>query len=180
VTGEELLDAFRSFTHEAVRLETLQYYDVPGDEDRQRAFREGRPLPSRPEKSTSVQIIQDATAAGKRFERIHVVDKPLSDYVRYEIEAAYPENAAAGERILIVDRAADPRLDLLREDFVLLDGDTNHPSVIWYRYTDAGEITSWDAGTSADVRACHDALELARTHAVPLSEFLTTATSKDC
>lgn len=180
MTGEELLAAFRSFTHEAVRLETLQYYDVPGDEDRQRAFHEGRPLPSRPEKSTSVEIIRDATAAGKRFERIHVVDKPLSDYVRYEIEAAYPENAAAGERVLIVDRAVDPRLDLLREDFVLLDGGTEHASVIWYRYTDAGQITGWDAGTGWDVHSCREALELARAHAVPLSEFLTTTNSKDC
>lgn len=180
MTGEELLEAFRTFTRDAVRLETRQYYNVPGDDDRQRAFHEGRPLPARAEKSTSIRIIQDATAAGKRFERIHVVDKPLSDYVRYEIEAAYPENAAAGERILIVDRAADPRLDVLREDFVLLDGATEHASVIWYRYTEAGDITGWEAGTSADVRACREALDLARSHAVPLSDYLTSANSKDC
>lgn len=172
MTGEELLNAFRTFTHEAVRLETLQYYDVPGDEDRQRAFREGRPLPSRPEKSTSIEIIRDATVAGKRFERIHVVDKPLSDYVRYEIEAAYPENVAAGERILIADRADDPRMDMLRDDFVLLDGDTDHPTVIWYRYTDSGEITGWERGNAADVEFCRDALALARGHATPLSDYL--------
>lgn len=180
MTGEELLNAFRTFTHEAVRLETLQHYDVPGDDDRQRAFREGRPLPARAEKSASIQIIQDATEAGKRFERIHVVDKPLSDYVQYEIEAAYPENAAAGERILIVNRAADPRLEALREDFVLLDGDTSHPAVIWYRYTDAGEITAWEEGTPADVQSCREVLTLARAHGVPLSDFLASTTSRDC
>lgn len=180
MTGEELLEAFRAFTHEAVRLETLQHYQVPGDEERQRAFREGRPLPPRPEKSASVEIIRNATAAGKRFARIHIVDKPLSDYVRYEIGAAYPENAAAGEEILIVDRADDPRLRQFREDFVLLDGGTEHASVIWYRYDENGELLRWERGSRADVEACRAALTLAQAYAVPLSEYLTSANSKDC
>lgn len=180
MTGDELLEAFRAFTHEAVRLETLQYYHVPGDEERQRAFREGRPLPTRAEKSTSVEIIQNATAAGKRFARIHVVDKPLSDYVRYEIEAAYPENAAAGEEIFVVDRADDPRLHQLRDDFVLLDGDTGHPSVIWYRYSENGELVCWEKGTAADLQTCRAALTLAQAHAVPLAEYLTSTNSKGC
>lgn len=177
MTGEELLDAYRRFTHKAVRLETLQHYEVPGDEERQRAFHEGRPLPPRPEKIASVQIIRSAAEAGKRISRIHIVDQPLSDYVRYEIEAAYLENAAAGEEILIADRAADPGLEALRDDFVLFDADTDHAAVIWYRYTDAGEIMGWDAGTAADVRACREALDLAHRHAVPLSQFLASTQS---
>lgn len=174
MTGEELMDAFRRFTHEAVRLETLQFYKVPGDEERQRAFREGRPLTPRTEKSASLRVIREATEAGKQFGRIHVVDWPLSDYVRYEIEAAYVENAAAGEEILIVDRAADPALDTLHDDFVLFDSGTDHAAVVWYRYTDAGELTAWEAGTADDVHACREALDMARRHAVPLADFLTT------
>lgn len=174
MTGEELMGAYRSFTAEAVRLETLQHYAVPGDEERQRAFLEGLPLPSRPEKSATVQIIRETLASGRRIGRIHVIDLPLSDYVRYEIEAAYLENAAAGEEILIADRAADPSLDRLRDDFVLFDGDTDHASVIWYRYTPAGEVTGWETGTAADVAACREALSLARQYAVPLSQFLAT------
>jgi Family of unknown function (DUF6879) len=178
VTGDELLDAYRCFTHDAIRLETLQHYEVPGDEDRQRAFRAGKALPRRPDKSASVQIIRDAVAAGKRIGRIHVIDWPLSDYVRYEIEAAYLENSEAGEQILISDRAADPGLDHLRQDFVLFDGDTDHASVIWYRYTDRGEITGWDAGTPCDVAPCREAVALARRNSVTLSEFLASTPSR--
>ncbi len=175
MTGDEVIEAYRRFTDEAVRLETRQSYKVPDDDERQRAFREGRPLPPRPEKSASVQLIKDAVSSGRRLGRIHVIEWPLSDYVRYEIEAAYLENAAAGEEILIVDRAADPRLENLCEDFALFDSDTDHAAVIWYRYTPAGELVAWEAGSGLAVAACQSALALARHYAVPLSEFLASA-----
>jgi hypothetical protein len=173
MTGDELLDAYRSFTDSAIRLETLQHYEVPGDEERQQAFKAGMPLPGRAEKSETIQLIEDATSAGRRFGRVHVVDRPLSDYVRYELEAAYAENVAAGEKILIADRSADEALDGLREDFVLFDEDTDHPSVIWYRYSADGRILGWDAGSADDVELCRAVLDLARRHAIPLAEFLT-------
>lgn len=179
MTGDELLDAHRTFTNEVVRLETLQHYEVPGDEERQRAFHEGRPLPPRPEKTTSTQIIRDAVVSGRRISRIHVVDLPLSNYVRYEIDA-YAENAAAGECVLIADRSADPGLGALREDFVLIDADTDHAAVIWYRYTSEGTLTGWEQGSRTDVAACRAAINLVRRFAVPLSEFLASTHARSC
>jgi hypothetical protein len=167
--------AFRGFTDEAIRMETYQRYDVPGDEARQRAFREGLSLPPRPTKSATLRLIEDAVASGKRMSRVRVVEKPLSQYVRYEIEAAYPENLAAGEEIWIADRDADPALEALREDFVLFDPDTAHASVIWYRYTPAGKLISWEPGTPEDVEACCTAVALARRFAVPVTEFVPTS-----
>ena len=38
-------DLYRTCRVSACRLETLQHYDVPGDEERQRAFLAGEPLP---------------------------------------------------------------------------------------------------------------------------------------
>lgn len=172
MTPDELWDAFRSFTHEAVRVETLQHYVVPGDEDRQQAFHDGRPLPQRPAKQASVELIAEAVRAGKRIWRIHLVEMPLSDYVRYEL-AAYAENVAAGEGVWIADRATHPELNDLRHDFVIFDQGTDHASVIWYDYDPDGRLRGWRRGTSDDIAICTHQLESARRHAVPLADFLT-------
>lgn len=84
-------------------METRQSYDVPAEADRVRAFREGRPIPSPP--TGWLQPVRDAVAAGKRMGRVHVVDEPLSDYLRFVL-AVYRENAAAG-RVLGYGRGSD-------------------------------------------------------------------------
>lgn len=169
MTSEELLDRYRTFAHEAVRIEALQHYVVRGDEERQRAFREGRPLPSRPDKQASVQIISDAVRAGKAISRVHVIERPLSDYVRYELEA-YAENEAAGERVWIAERGPD--LDLVRRDFVLFDPGTPTASVIWYDYTADGELLGYAEGGPADVDKAARQLALVRMYASPLADFM--------
>jgi len=175
MTPDELLELHRSFTASVVRLETLQHYAVPGDDERQRAYREGRPLPPREGKSATVRLIQDAVRAGKAFERIHVVDVPLSDYVRYELDAAYPENVAAGEQVWIVDRAAHPGLENARWDFVLVDAGTPHPAVAWYDYTADGQLTGYRRGSPDDVDGCTATIALARAHALSLADFMTSS-----
>jgi hypothetical protein len=171
MTSGELWDAYRTFSREAVRLETLQHYTVPSDEVRQQEFREGRPLSQRPDKQASVKLIADAAAAGKKIWRIHVIDLPLSDYVRYEL-AAYAENVAAGEDVWIADRAASPGLDELHRDFVLFDAGTSQASLIWYDYTPDGQLIGHRFGTPEDIAICTQHLALARQHAVPLTDFM--------
>jgi len=174
----ELLQAlFQGFTDESFRLETLQHYQVPGDEERQQAFREGRPLPMRPAKQATLDLFREATSRGKLVHRVHVVDQPLSDYVRYEL-AAYAENQAAGERVWIADRAAHPDLEQLREDFNLFDGDTDHPVVVFYRYTDDGHLLGYERSMADSVvDRCRRQRDLALAHAVTLDEFLADAHS---
>lgn len=174
MTPSELREMYRTFTHEAVRVESLQHYVVPGDEERQQAFREGRPLPERPGKKATLELIANAAATGRRMWRLHVVDQPLSEYVRYELEAAYPENVTAGEGVWIADRSSHSALDAIRRDFVLFDPDTDHGSVVWYDYTPEGQLIGYTQGTPDDVRVCSQQLATARAHAVPLAEFLNT------
>ncbi|MFM1848440.1 MAG: hypothetical protein RL417_1914 [Pseudomonadota bacterium] len=55
--------------------------------------------------------------------RVHLVDYPLSEYLRFEIEAAYRYTEEAGERIYLLDRARCS-LELQEkagEDFWLFD-----------------------------------------------------------
>src|SRR6266516_3161519 len=122
-----LTELFNTFRESAFRLETLQDYVLSEDEPRRRAFREGRVLPPRPGKTESMRMVRDAVAAGKRVHRVHVVDLPLTDYIRYEL-AVYPENIGAGEDVRIACRAAHPALKDLDTDFWLFDAETDKPA----------------------------------------------------
>ncbi|SRR5712691_9037025 len=166
-------DLFATFAASAFRLETLQNYEVRDDDPRRRAFREGRPLPPRPGKTESIRMVSQAAAAGKRVHRVHVVDLPLSEYLRYEM-AVYPENIASGEDVRITARAAHPGLRSLNTDFWLFDADTDNASVVWFRYTPGGLIISRDySNDPADVRLAREQRDLALEHSLRLGEFLT-------
>ena len=67
-------------------------------------------------------LVQEATAAGKRFQRVRVVPEPLpdDDYLRYEF-AYYPHTIAAGEDIRVLSRAQAEALELPDRDFWLFD-----------------------------------------------------------
>ncbi len=81
-----LAEAFENFEREAFRLETLPAYDVPGQED-----------------LTEWHATLDAgRARGAVFRRVHVVERPLSDYLRWEVEQ-YKLNARHGEKIRLVE-----------------------------------------------------------------------------
>jgi hypothetical protein len=169
MTLAELWEAFRV---SAFRLETLQYYALAEDEPRRRAFREGQPLPPRPGKTESLRMIGDAVSAGKLVHRVHVVDHPLSDYIRYEL-AVYPENIAAGEDVRIAPRSADRGLSGLDTDFWLFDAETDRPAVVWFRYSPGGEIVSRDfSDAKQDIGRAREQRDLALACSLPLTEFL--------
>jgi hypothetical protein len=168
MTLAELWDTFQA---SAFRLEVLQYYVLAEDEPRRRAFREGRPLPPRPGKTESLRMISDAVGAGKRVHRVHVVDLPLSEYIRYEL-TVYPENVAAGEDVRIAPRSAHPSLLDLTADFWLFDADADRPAVVWFRYTPGGQIISRDFSDDPDdVSRAREQRDLAVACSLPLSEF---------
>jgi hypothetical protein len=89
------------------RLETLQHYDVEYEHAEFAAFLRGEPLSAAP--GPWQTMIREHVAAGRELVRVHVVEEPLSDYVRYELHA-YEPNAEAGEevRVIPVRRGAWP------------------------------------------------------------------------
>lgn len=169
MTLAELWETFRSA---AFRLEALQHYVLAEDDPRRQAFREGRPLPPRPGKTESLRMITSAVAAGKRVHRVHVVDLPLSDYIRYEL-TVYPENIAAGEDVRIAPRSAHPGLRDLTTDFWLFDVEDTRPAVVWFRYTPDGQIISRDfSDDPRDIGRAREQRDLALAWSLSLSEFL--------
>lgn len=81
------------------RLETLQAYDVEYEAEEFQAFlRTGR---ADQEPQDWQRMIAAHTRAGRHLQRVHVVQEPLTDYLRYEF-TAYEHNARAGEEIRII------------------------------------------------------------------------------
>jgi hypothetical protein len=175
MSGADLFSLYRMATQSVFRLETLQRYAVSAESAQFRAFSEGRPLPPDKEVAKSMEVIRVLTAAGRRVHRVHVIDLPLTAYLRYEM-AAYAENIQAGEEVSIAIRSRHGDLARLTDDFVLFDADAAHPSVVWMRYDQQGRITSRDYSEApADVARARRDRDLAMTHAVPLSDFTTLA-----
>jgi hypothetical protein len=151
--------------------EALQTYDVSFEAEQVAAFRRGEPLPDTPAVVESRRTIADLTGAGRRLWRVHVVDVPLSEYLRYEF-AAYEANIAAGEEVYIADRAAARDLAQLRDDFVLFDD----AAVVWFRYDGGGRLLGYDYDDSpAALERCRAARDLAVRWAVPFHEFTAAA-----
>ena len=161
-------DLYRTCGVSARRLETLQDYDVSGDEERLRAFLAGEPLPPpRQGKADDLALIADLRKRGRYVGRVHVVDRPLTDYVRYEL-AVYAENVAAGEDVLIADRSAHPELDRLAQDFAIFDSET----VVLFDY-DVGRVRGYRVVSDHEtVKRCVAEYELAAGKSVPLAEFM--------
>lgn len=170
---EEFDSYFDRFTTDVFRLENLQGYAVSEEDTRLQAFREGTPRPERSVRTEPwLARIAVTTVAGKDWERIHVVDHPLSEYLRYELEG-YVESQAAGERIMISDRAADESLNTLGEDFWLFDADSPDAYAVLMHYDGAGRFVGFDHTVDADVlERCRKERELVRRSAVSLNTYL--------
>ena len=164
---------FDDFQLSAFRLETLQRYDVPAEADRIAAWREHRPMPERsPRTNPFLRRVAETTAAGKQWSRVHVLDLPLSEYVRFELET-YRESARAGERVWLVGRGADPALSHLHRDFWLFDAGTRHAVAVLMEYDQDGRYLDATVTTDRDdIMACTAARDLALRHAVPLDRYL--------
>jgi hypothetical protein len=165
---------FEGATRSVFRLETLQVYDAPGETERLQAFAEGRDGWQRPAEDESLRMIRETTAQGVGWSRVHVLEEPLTDYLRFEL-AAYHENEAAGEAVWIANRATHPDLAVIDEDFVLIDDQAG----VRFRYDHAGRRLAWEriADDHLDHYRRHRALALA--HAVRLTDYHAHATTQD-
>lgn len=159
---------FDRFTSTVFRLETLQDYTAPGEAEAIAAFRRGDPLPERSVRTEPwlARIAVSTVAEGKQWQRVRVVEEPLTDYTQYEL-AAYVESQAAGEEIRIARSAP------LRRDFWLFDAGLPGECALLMHYSPAGEWEGAEVVTDAAVLAeFRDERGLAMRWSVPLNEYL--------
>ena len=107
----DLKALFANFERSAFRLETLDRYTVPAEEEALTAFKAGRPTPPRTINTANLGcgVVNDATQAGKHISRVHIIGTPHTDYIRFELDA-YAANVEVGEDIRIGHRSEAPRL----------------------------------------------------------------------
>ncbi len=120
MTLEELRAGFDTLAFEAFRLEQKQSYAGVPDPGWD-AWKAGQLLPVRTtENDEFLKKISAHVAAGRRVHRVIIVDRPIGDYLRYEL-TAFLMHVAAGEDVYVVWRDAHPDLVGLGEDFWMLD-----------------------------------------------------------
>jgi hypothetical protein len=169
----ELADCFDHFTATAFRLETLDSYDTPGEAAGLAAFRAGQPVPERSMWGTLwVGRISNSIATGKHWSRVHIVSRPVTEYVRYAI-GSYLESSAAGEEISLANRDNVPALEELRNDFWLFDHETSYPFAAIMSYDDTGRYLGAEVTDAPPVIArCIGQRALALAAAQPLAEYV--------
>ncbi|MFJ8231423.1 DUF6879 family protein [Streptomyces sp. NPDC094448] len=118
--GESWSRRFAEIGREAWRLETLPQYLVPQETEDFSAFREGRP-PTPYTDSAYTERVRRQRTEGKRNGRVHIVTRPLSDYLRFEFSRYYTVHVRAGDDIRILDVTHRPNPLEGVQDFWMFD-----------------------------------------------------------
>jgi hypothetical protein len=95
----EWLALFEDIEESWFRLETLQVYAVGYERADFHEFMRTGQLDREP--GPWQRMLQRHAQAERRIQRVHVIEEPLTDYLRYEL-AAYEQNATAGEEIRLI------------------------------------------------------------------------------
>jgi hypothetical protein len=93
---------FSEFQQSAFRLEALQRYTVPYEEEPFRDFLAGCPRYTHPAQAQWVERIRHHVGCGRVMSRVHILVEPLSDYARFELLWPYVDSVAAGEDVRIL------------------------------------------------------------------------------
>jgi hypothetical protein len=91
-----------------LRVQTLAYYNVASDGDDLDRYLAGAGEPTAPGKQQWLSKLGEDAAAGKHRRNVHIVNAPLSDYLRYQFEWCYTFNVAAGQDVRILDVTEGP------------------------------------------------------------------------
>ncbi len=129
-------------------------------------WKAGRPMPVRtPENHEGIARLQRDAARGFRRYRVHILDQPLTDYLRFEIYL-YLDSVAIGSEIYVVDRDTHPDLAELRVDFWLYDDETG----VRMSYDDEGHFLYPELIN--DLEPYRKTRDTALDHAEPLTDYL--------
>lgn len=101
--GEAWQAKFRNFKSEAWRLETLPQYLMPQEAEELAAFRAGVRVDPRTVSNEYTDRLRRQVSEGRTQGRVHVLTRPLSEYLQFEFAQYYAPHSLAGEDIRILD-----------------------------------------------------------------------------
>ncbi|MBT2415656.1 DUF6879 family protein [Streptomyces iakyrus] len=165
--GDEWRAMLREFQSEAWRLETLPQYLVPQESGELEAFRAGKRIDPHTYSSAYTEDLKRLRGEGKRKGRVHIVTRPLSEYLRFEFSRYYAPHVLAGEdvRILDVTDRENPLSGV--RDFWMFD----HSTVVLMHYENDGTQISRELyeGEPADFIEYQ---RIAITESIPFLEYV--------
>jgi len=171
VTPVDLSKLLGSFRVSSFRLETFERYTIPEEQAWLDAFQRDGSLPDLTvDNDPWLRLIADAVGVGKRLRRVHLVRRPLSDYLRFELGLCQ-FTAAAGEEVRIADLDEHPQLATLHTDFWLFDDQV----AVVMRYDAQGRFLGAEPG--GDPAPWRRQRDLALACSVELKEFLVSSDS---
>lgn len=171
LTDPAWLTLFESVEESWFRLETLQVYNVNYERAEIEDFlRHGR---LHREPGDWQRMLNRHAGAGRSLQRVHVVQEPLTDYLRYEL-AAYRLNSEAGEdiRLLPVPRSSWPDDLPMGGDFWLFDD-----REVWdMHYDDEGHfLRATRSASGSHLGECRHWRDIALNRSVSLADYLSDA-----
>jgi hypothetical protein len=117
--AEAFDDLFRGFQRTAFHLELQDFYHTPEEAGPFDLFLAGQPDDFAWHQPW-LELVREATAAGRRITRARLVTVPHGDYTRWGLTVA-PLNIRAGEDIRWLPRHLATGLDLPSDDYWLFD-----------------------------------------------------------
>ncbi|UNO41886.1 DUF6879 family protein [Streptomyces sp. MST-110588] len=156
---------FREFKHTAWRLETRRGYAADRGTPKWERWQRGEDISADPDNEWRANV-RKQTAGGKRFERVRLLDSPITEGQLYLLDSGLG-NVAAGEDIRNMPRAEAAQLGLPDWDFWLFDSRVLVRFVFDEQDTTLGVIVSEDP---AEVLAACQARDAAWHHATPTAE----------
>lgn len=117
--GDDWRTFFDAHRREAFRLETRQSYGVASEREEYERFLATGELHI-PDTDQWLTRLRHFRHTGRWVGRVHVLRRPLTDYLRYEF-AVYRFTTAAGEDVRIFDATDVPDPGLPQQDFWLFD-----------------------------------------------------------
>ncbi|MFJ5047969.1 DUF6879 family protein [Streptomyces sp. NPDC088719] len=166
VPFSEIALPFREFRHTAFRLETRHGYASDRHSPKWGRWKSGADISAEPDNAWR-ENVRAQTAQGKRFERVRLVDQPLTEGQQYLL-ASGQGNVAAGEDIRNLPRSQAARLGLPGHDFWLFDSRLVARFVFAEDDTTLGVVLSEDP---AEVALACQARDAAWHHATRTADF---------
>ena len=165
--GKAWREFFNAFKREAFRLETLPVYDMASEQAEFDSFLATGELHI-PDDDQWLTRVRHFRATGRWVGRVHMLTRPLNDYMRYEF-AVYRHTVRAGEDVRILDTTDQPDTALPSQDFWLFD----ESAVVRMDYTPSGVQVGRELLEAVDPTPYVACKRLALAKAVPFQEYVT-------
>ncbi|MEU0989541.1 DUF6879 family protein [Streptomyces sp. NPDC005953] len=165
LAGDDWQNAFDSMQQEAWRLETLPVYRVSDEEEVIRRFLAGQPV-VREDSQPWYDQIKAYGASGRTVGRVHVLTRPLTDYLRFEFDH-YRFNVEAGEDVRILDVTDRPNPVRGVQDFWMFD----RKRVVLMHYEEDGTQINREV-YEGDVEPFRECQRIAVAESVPFEEYV--------